>query len=102
MKGLAPVSNTVPGRLRHGDTDANGYPDLVLTLSLQGGGSSTLVLKNQECGGGACSEAAANAHRRMYKQDESIYQSIEKMAGSNAVFAAFLDIDEDGKLDILL
>lgn len=43
------ISSFIPGQLRVGDLDSDGYPDLMTTLSTADGGHKTVVLTNEPC-----------------------------------------------------
>lgn len=60
--GLTSGSSNIPGRIRLGDMDADGFPEVMLTLTLlsdpnntQSVFSQTFIYKNLDCGStGSC------------------------------------------------
>ena len=117
---IQPSATDIPGRLRVGDVDADGYPDILLTTtqrkfhtaadgkktpmllaSTDEIHTSTYVLKNDECTHARCGEASA-ANRRYYKSDDADFKEIKNMVGNQVVAGTFMDIDEDGRLDIIV
>lgn len=49
---LVESSQNVPGRIRIGDVDADGFPDIILTQTYKNGkdiNSETEILKNAHC-----------------------------------------------------
>jgi integrin alpha FG-GAP repeat containing protein 1 len=117
---LQPSAPNIPGRLRLGDVDADGYPDIIITISkkntivIDGGKirpipesstaaitSYTYVLKNEKCGS-KCSSGADKHRRRYFDDKESDFLNIKKLVGTSVVAGTFMDIDEDGRLDIIV
>ena len=92
----------MPGRLRLGDIDADGFPDLLFTLSFQDDTTESYLYHNVECSGDPC--AGQNKARRLFSTDSSDneFGSLATFTNQKAQAVLFLDIDEDGRLDILL
>lgn len=117
---LEPSASGIPGRLRIGDIDSDGYPDLIMTTAKknvvykQEGGvtlvestsvsklsTNTFVMKNDPCTDKLCEEEATKKGRRYFKKDENDFERIKELLGSAVVAGTFMDIDEDGRLDII-
>jgi len=43
---LAPISNTIPGRLRVADVDMDGFPDVAMTILLANLTTKSIILNN--------------------------------------------------------
>lgn len=121
FNAIQPSATDIPGRLRVGDVDSDGYPDILLTttqrkfhLAANGDSTpvqlastdeistSTYVLKNEECSNARCGEEATRADRRYYKSDDADFKEINNLVGNQVVVGTFMDIDEDGRLDIIV
>lgn len=79
--------------------NAEGKLVAVLESSTSGIASDTYVLKNEA--GDQC-RGEQEKQRRCYKVDSSDLSEIRKIFGDkNIVQGTFMDIDEDGRLDIV-
>jgi hypothetical protein len=61
----------VPGRLRLGDINADGFPEILLTLvhlneTLGSTSQTTQILMNEECVIATCEQGAVNKLRRYF------------------------------------
>lgn len=100
------------GRLRASDVNIDGFPDLVLTLTFQGsqgGYRNSFVLYNRPCVVSKQNLCKNDLHQqRRYFNAEQKYDAgqgfsmISKITGSDATMLIPLDIDEDGKMDLLV
>lgn len=104
--GLYDSAINVPGRLRLGDINADGFPEILLTLvhlkNDSGTYQTTQILMNEECTISTCSKGATDKLRRYFDQNAAEYNSLTQLTGTTSQVATFLDIDEDGRLDILV
>ena len=93
----------VPGRLRVADVDMDGYPDFVMTLSFKDTSKTpvkyfteSVILLND----------ASSDGKRQFSQvrtdSDSYFAKVLELAGQTANYFAFMDIDDDGKLDFIL
>ncbi|CDU23256.1 uncharacterized protein SPSC_01885 [Sporisorium scitamineum] len=115
---LAPSLLSLPNSLHLGDYNKDGYPDLVLITipdkfasggrnSVRGDGETRVhILRNLECGKVPASEKAGLGCSPDRPEGRTF---IKVTAGANAIellrdvrSASWLDIDEDGTLDLLL
>ncbi|KAI8822214.1 uncharacterized protein EV422DRAFT_526082 [Fimicolochytrium jonesii] len=92
---LAPVKSHPPIPLRIGDFNNDGYPDLLASTT-----NGVRLLRSVPCHGDVCGNKATDAGRRAFE----VVQGAEVLAGKGAegAFATFVDLDEDGTLDILV
>jgi hypothetical protein len=70
--GLADTSFGIPGRVRLGDLDADGYPEIILTESYKEGTSvlnATYVYTNAPCS--AADNCGGQADKRHFIHDPS-------------------------------
>ena len=109
----ASVTPARPVPISVGDYNKDGYPDLlvVATNEKNGGRSEAVLLTNTRCskaprGAPGCS---AEEVEKKYGGDSDEARTFVRAAGSeglqaieNVVGASFVDLDEDGSLDILL
>ncbi len=115
---LAPLFLNLPNSLHLGDYNKDGYPDLVLVTipdkmangrnnNVRGTGETRVhILRNLECSKVPTSEKANLGCLPERPEDRTF---IKVTAGANAIetltdvrSASWLDIDEDGTLDLLL
>jgi len=94
----------VPGRLRVADIDQDGFADLVMTLNFKNDTTTTpttftrtVILLNQDGGNGQRSLAQVKS-----SDEQSYFAKIIQTAGDSAELLAFMDIDEDGKVDFIV
>lgn len=92
---------TVPGRLRVADLNADGYPDVTMTLKFRNSTNQeythTVILLNQEN-----EETGAREFTNVRKDDDSLLYKIISTAGSTGDLVTFVDIDENGRLDVIV
>ncbi|KAL1915364.1 uncharacterized protein VTP21DRAFT_6822 [Calcarisporiella thermophila] len=93
FKGVLPVP------VRIGDYDLDGYPDL-LVVSDAGSKSQVSLLRSVPCSEQVCTPSATANNRRAFTRVTEGVEELEKI--TNARAATFLDIDEDGTLDIIV
>ena len=94
----------VPGRLRFADLNSDGYPDAVLTLQFSSEDGNTTetvtgVWLNSE---GNSTAAASDRELVGGSTPAAYYAKISEEAGKTGELVTFLDIDEDGSLDIIV
>lgn len=93
----------LPNPLRIGDYNKDGYPDLLILSSGSSGRSQgrPSLLQSQPCSKKTCTQAAYESSRRSFAKLEgdaaNALNSIQ-----DAKSAMWMDIDEDGSLDILV
>lgn len=122
IQKIFPSLTTFPGRgrMRTADINIDGFPDLFLTLQFQNGKNTvtkSLVLLNVPCTSTEDDQTCnrdAIAHtrygldltRRFFKvdfEDGSFdSQKITDLATSNSVLVVPIDIDDDGRIDMLV
>jgi hypothetical protein len=69
----------VPGRVRLGDIDADGFPELLMSIKYQYGSTNqeyieTTLYKSDLCTITTCSAAATTALRRYFDPDPKDYE----------------------------
>jgi hypothetical protein len=117
---LVSPADTVPGRIRVGDIDADGYPDILITVNKDASTTQSLILLNKAVSDAtpqvlqlkksALSNSPAEevatttltGPRRVYVPQTSGEYALNMFGGNQTTLGAFVDIDEDGRLDILL
>ncbi|CAI2359898.1 unnamed protein product [Moneuplotes crassus] len=88
-----------PPRLRFGDIDSDGYPDLIATFELSGHNAFAAVLTNTECKNPSTQKC--NKNDRVFEYNQEKYN--EDLKKHNDVnYAFFFDIEENGNLDVIL
>jgi hypothetical protein len=116
INGISQVSSTLYNRVRLGDIDIDGYPDLFITLELSDGTTSssgtssnlistTVIMMNSECNTVYCTQSLIDAGRRYFDQDTSssaYAYSATSIVGSQGTVAAYIDADNNGNIDVLL
>lgn len=99
--GLASsMPGSVPGRLRIADFNSDSYPDISLTISFTDSEDTSFTWT-----GIALNEEKTNStdgSRILVEQEQGEYQKVTDTAGDFGEFVTFIDIDEDGKLDLLV
>ena len=93
----------LPNPIRIGDFNKDGYPDLLVVSSASSSAhqGSVSLLQSVECSKRTCSKAAYEAGRRTFEKVDG--RKAEALNKFNDVKSAhFVDIDEDGSLDIML
>lgn len=94
---------SLPNPIRIGDFNKDGYPDLLVVSSSSSSAhqGSASLLQSVGCNRETCSKAGFSAGRRYFeKVDGSKAAALNKF--DDVKSAHFMDIDEDGSLDILL
>ena len=119
VKGLVSPFPTFPnqGRIRHSDINIDGFDDLFMTLDVEIDGQRkkmSIILISEVCEEGLCHEKAVNRQigeepnpRRYFNgvEDKNSHLNlpiVEQLAGDKAVMIVPIDIDEDGRMDILV
>ena len=88
-----------PARLRFGDINSDGYPDLIGTFELSGHNAFAAVLSNTPCEDPQ--SQGCKKGDRIFVYDQNKYN--EDLKKHNDVnYAFFFDIEENGNLDIML
>jgi len=77
----------------------DGYPDL-LAISSKWSVTRAILLESVVCTSSTCSPAAVAANRRTFEKVDDGASDLSKI--TTAKSAAFMDLDEDGTLDILV
>jgi hypothetical protein len=77
----------VPGRLRLGDINADGFPEILVTLVHQNTKDqstyqSTQILLNSECTVSNCDQAAVKKSRRYFDYEAGEYDSLTSVVGN--------------------
>ena len=118
IMGLAPtLSSQKEGRVRTGDIDIDGFPDLFLTVNMQTVDGRTIrrsyMMSNEECTATTCNSNAVTWRqygqpfpRRYFSTSTRMTDDFESsvittMASEQTVMLVPMDVDEDGRLDIL-
>ncbi|KAJ3160679.1 hypothetical protein HDU86_000438 [Geranomyces michiganensis] len=99
------LKSAPPVPIRVGDFNNDGYPDLLITTSTGGSSSSSTavrLLESVSCGSKTCSAAADDAGRRAFELVDHGVAALTVAGGSENVVATFMDLDEDGTLDVLV
>lgn len=99
FKELHGHTDLFPPRLRFGDINSDGYPDLIATFELSGHNAFAAVLINSECEdekkqGCKKGERVFVYHQERYNPDLKKHNDVN--------YAFFFDIEENGKIDIML
>lgn len=94
---------TLPNPIRIGDFDKDGYPDLLIVSASSSSAHQGRVslLQSIACNRRTCSRPASDAGRRYFQRVEGS-KAIALNQFNDAKSAHFIDIDEDGSLDILV
>ncbi|KNC97918.1 uncharacterized protein SPPG_06908 [Spizellomyces punctatus DAOM BR117] len=90
MKGKQPVP------LRIGDYNNDGYPDLLATTS-----KAIRLLASVPCSSELCGAAGVSSKRRAFENVDTGADLLTS-SPSNMLLATFMDLDEDGTLDIFV
>eukprot|EP01102_Stenamoeba_stenopodia_P008785 TRINITY_DN2564_c0_g1_i4.p1 TRINITY_DN2564_c0_g1~~TRINITY_DN2564_c0_g1_i4.p1 ORF type:complete len:629 (-),score=105.35 TRINITY_DN2564_c0_g1_i4:1706-3592(-) len=98
---LAPQTATVPLTVRYGDYNFDGYPDLLVPVVTSGGAYMVQLWENIPCTEDLCGNDATEANHRTF---QFVNDDTTSALGNitNAYAATFIDLDEDGSLDILV
>lgn len=102
----------VTGRIRHTDLNIDGYPDIFITLEMRFKNQTysshykkSLTLINSPCDEDhPCPNGAERTRFFLYQdtQPELDLKKISELAGDNAVMIVPFDVDNDGRMDILV
>lgn len=94
----------IPGRLRMADVDQDSFIDIVLSISFYNSTSLsevtlTAVMMNME---GNTTLTDGNTRTLEQTTDSSLYNSLSVQAGKSTQFVTFLDVAQNGRLDVIL
>ena len=92
-------STTIPGQLRAGDLDTDGYPDIITTVITSTGGRKTIVLINSEWTDKTAKTSIGGWRKRDFKLSTE-YNLINNYEGTSYGF--FLDFDDNGRADFII
>lgn len=107
---LLPTTSPYIGRLRQSDINIDGFPDVFMTLTFNNPATSSkyqqsFVLINAPCTENTCNKDAQSQRQFSQEADEvDSFNSalVTQQAGPSAVMIVPIDIDEDGRIDILV
>lgn len=99
FKDLHGHTEVFPPRLRFGDIDADGYPDLIATFELSGHNAFAAVLSNEPCTDPE-GQGCRKGDRIFVYQPVKYNADLRKHNDCN--YAFFFDIEENGFLDVML
>lgn len=108
VKGVIDPLPSFPnqGRLRHSDINIDGFADLFLTLEFTNNQKRSVVLMSHACTPETCPGPAADREipRRYFNaSDKEVnIKRITDLAGDDSVMLVPIDIDEDGRMDIIV
>ena len=108
MKGIVDPLPSFPnqGRVRHSDINIDGFADLFLTLEFMDKTKQSVVLMSHPCSIETCPAAAVDRKikRRYFKNSDDVVNTerITDLAGGSSVMLVPIDIDEDGRMDIIV
>lgn len=94
---------SLPNPIRIGDYNKDGYPDLLVVTSASTSAQQGVVslLESVPCTTKECSKAVTSASRRSFSRvDGPTAEALNKI--TDAKSAMWIDLDEDGSLDILV
>ncbi|RKO90225.1 hypothetical protein BDK51DRAFT_21778 [Blyttiomyces helicus] len=91
----------LPIPLRIGDYNNDGYPDLLVVTTLSDGSSKVRILESYPCASSVCSAQAVSGKRRAFQAQRSGVTALDAVDGQK-LGAAFMDLNEDGTLDVLV
>jgi len=94
-------SNWSPFKIRSGDYDLDGYPDLIFATKKEGSPSQIEVWRSTACSTSQCTPEAVNRGRRTFTRiGTNIANDLNKIEGAFA--GVFYDLDEDGVNDVIV
>eukprot|EP00344_Euplotes_crassus_P011234 CAMPEP_0196995026 /NCGR_PEP_ID=MMETSP1380-20130617/1219_1 /TAXON_ID=5936 /ORGANISM="Euplotes crassus, Strain CT5" /LENGTH=642 /DNA_ID=CAMNT_0042410577 /DNA_START=126 /DNA_END=2055 /DNA_ORIENTATION=+ len=101
------VSNFIPGQMRVGDIDSNGFPDILITKTTPDGNPSTTILVNTEC---TTQDSASPTSEQDTKNEDCKKRTFDTSHDyttltdqiDTSLYAFFLDFDDNGREDIIL
>lgn len=92
----------VPGRLRVADLDNDGNADFVMTLSFQNRTDSTTFTRTVILLNVDGQEGQERSFSQVKSSDGSYLAKVIQVAGDSAELLTFIDINENGKIDIIV
>eukprot|EP01095_Lingulamoeba_sp_RSL-Kostka_P005985 TRINITY_DN1839_c0_g1_i1.p1 TRINITY_DN1839_c0_g1~~TRINITY_DN1839_c0_g1_i1.p1 ORF type:complete len:721 (+),score=272.83 TRINITY_DN1839_c0_g1_i1:146-2308(+) len=97
------INDVVPLTLRAGDYNIDGYPDILIPIYDESKETSFIQLwKNIECDDDICNTNTTSNHRRSFKLQTDGTDVLSSGNFEDAFVGAFVDLDELGKLDIIV
>jgi len=104
LDGLKESMPGVPGRIRFADINSDGYPDAVLTLQFSStdGTEKSTVTTVWMNGEGNSTASAGNRELVRGPSPAEYYAKISAEAGQTGELVTFFDVDEDGRLDVIV
>ncbi|MBW0461143.1 hypothetical protein O181_000858 [Austropuccinia psidii MF-1] len=103
---LSPMdfSGPSPISIQTGDYNLDGYPDLLILVEPQGSATASRgvpqLLESIPCSAHVCTAAQTYDHRRAFKPLTYGVEALTSISDAKGVF--FMDIDEDGSLDVVV
>ncbi|KAF9533608.1 hypothetical protein CPB83DRAFT_783291 [Crepidotus variabilis] len=89
----------IPVSLKLGDADLDGFPD-ILAIHIQGRDRTPQLVYSVPCGSGIAGCTKKGSGRRGWKVASKGVEALEKIKDARSL--TFLDMDEDGTLDIMV
>ncbi|SGY75403.1 BQ5605_C005g03425 [Microbotryum silenes-dioicae] len=83
-----------------GDYNIDGYPDLLLLTTQAGGGRNVKLLQSRPCDKASCTPGEVKARRRAFAEVTAGAEVLTKIRDAES--AHWIDIDDDGSLDIMV
>ncbi|KDE06538.1 hypothetical protein MVLG_03187 [Microbotryum lychnidis-dioicae p1A1 Lamole] len=83
-----------------GDYNTDGYPDLLLLTTQAGGGRNVKLLQSRPCDKASCTPGEVKARRRAFAEVTAGAEVLTKIRDAES--AHWIDIDDDGSLDIMV
>lgn len=95
-----PQNGHIPLPLRPGDFDVDGFPGLLATVKTEKG-TQIKILKNVPCGKGVAGcQGQPKGSRGLIVAEGKGYEALEAI--TDAEGASWIDLDDDGSLDIMV
>jgi len=101
------LESFIPGQLRTGDIDSDGFPDLFSTFTDMDGNPVTLVLINSECG----ADNISHNIKRSLEEDNAecttrtfdTTNDFDEIAQiEDSMYGFFIDFDDNGRIDFVI